>query len=98
MLVLTRRRRRRISGRASHVARLRAEFDTGADYDLRECPPGDLDPHAVSSIFKAYLRERECGFSVGSLVLLGHARCDRSAIVSTAVPSGLQAPLGSTHS
>ncbi|KAI0030765.1 hypothetical protein K488DRAFT_71924 [Vararia minispora EC-137] len=47
----------RISGRASHVAKLRAEFDTGADYDLRECPPGDLDPHAVSSVFKAYLRE-----------------------------------------
>lgn len=48
----------RISGRASHVSKLRAEFDTGADYDLQECTPGDLDPHAVSSVFKAYLRER----------------------------------------
>ncbi|KAA1475155.1 RhoGAP-domain-containing protein [Dentipellis sp. KUC8613] len=47
----------RISGRASHIAKLRTEFDTGADYDLRETTPGDLDPHAVSSIFKAYLRE-----------------------------------------
>ncbi|EIM81090.1 RhoGAP-domain-containing protein [Stereum hirsutum FP-91666 SS1] len=47
----------RISGRASHVSKLRAEFDTGADYDISECTPGDLDPHAVSSVFKAYLRE-----------------------------------------
>ncbi|EIN11873.1 RhoGAP-domain-containing protein [Punctularia strigosozonata HHB-11173 SS5] len=47
----------RISGRASHIAKLRAEFDTGADYDVSECTPGDLDPHAVASVFKAYLRE-----------------------------------------
>ncbi|KAG9110755.1 hypothetical protein FRC07_008157 [Ceratobasidium sp. 392] len=47
----------RISGRPSHVARLRAEFDAGADYDLSEVHPSDLDPHAVSSLFKAYLRE-----------------------------------------
>ncbi|KAH7108085.1 hypothetical protein BKA62DRAFT_680995 [Auriculariales sp. MPI-PUGE-AT-0066] len=47
----------RISGRASHIARLRASFDTGADYDLREAGPGQLDPHAVSSTFKAFLRE-----------------------------------------
>ncbi|KZV70673.1 RhoGAP-domain-containing protein [Peniophora sp. CONT] len=47
----------RISGRASHIARLRSEFDTGADFDLQACPPGELDPHAVASIFKAYLRE-----------------------------------------
>ncbi|KAF8750794.1 hypothetical protein RHS01_09197 [Rhizoctonia solani] len=48
---------RRISGRPSHVSRLRAEFDAGADYDLYEIPPSDLDPHAVSSLFKAYLRQ-----------------------------------------
>ncbi|KAI5123659.1 hypothetical protein M0805_001689 [Coniferiporia weirii] len=47
----------RISGRSTHVARLRAEFDSGADYDMRECGPGEIDPHAVSSVFKAYLRE-----------------------------------------
>ncbi|KAG8710291.1 hypothetical protein FRC09_000199, partial [Ceratobasidium sp. 395] len=47
----------RISGRPSHVARLRAEFDAGADYELSEVHPSDLDPHAVSSLFKAYLRE-----------------------------------------
>jgi hypothetical protein len=48
----------RISGRATHVAKLRAEFDTGADFDMLECGPSDLDPHAVASIFKTYLRER----------------------------------------
>ncbi|KAI0087952.1 hypothetical protein BDY19DRAFT_994379 [Irpex rosettiformis] len=47
----------RINGRASHVAKLRSEFDTGADYELVKSDLGDLDPHAVSSIFKAYLRE-----------------------------------------
>ena len=30
----------------------------GADYILAECDPGDLDPHAVSSILKTFLRER----------------------------------------
>ncbi|KAL1942667.1 hypothetical protein VTO73DRAFT_4907 [Trametes versicolor] len=47
----------RVSGRSSHVAKLRSEFDAGADYDLTECEPGDLDPHAVASIFKTFLRE-----------------------------------------
>ncbi|KAF9227459.1 RhoGAP-domain-containing protein [Gyrodon lividus] len=47
----------RVSGRSSHVAKLRAEFDTGADFDIVQSNPGDLDPHAVASIFKAYLRE-----------------------------------------
>jgi hypothetical protein len=31
----------------------------GMDYDMSGCTPGDLDPHAVASVFKAYLRERE---------------------------------------
>lgn len=48
----------RITGRQTHVAKIRGEFDTGADYDLKEAHPSDLDPHAVSSVFKAYLRER----------------------------------------
>ncbi|KAI0633410.1 hypothetical protein C8Q77DRAFT_1157618 [Trametes polyzona] len=47
----------RVSGRSSHVAKLRSEFDAGTDYDLTECEPGDLDPHAVASIFKTFLRE-----------------------------------------
>ncbi|KAH8979226.1 hypothetical protein EDB86DRAFT_3089293 [Lactarius hatsudake] len=47
----------RVSGRATHVAKLRSEFDTGADFDMLECAPGDLDPHAVASIFKTFLRE-----------------------------------------
>ena len=33
---------------------------SGVDYDMTECSPGDLDPHAVASVFKAYLRERMC--------------------------------------
>ncbi|KAF8135562.1 hypothetical protein EV363DRAFT_1396040 [Boletus edulis] len=47
----------RVSGRSSHIAKLRAEFDTGADFDIVQSNPGDLDPHAVASVFKAYLRE-----------------------------------------
>lgn len=48
-----------ISGRSTHVSKLRSEFDAGGDFDLLECGPGEIDPHAVSSILKAYLRERE---------------------------------------
>ncbi|KAJ3724433.1 hypothetical protein C8R42DRAFT_661799 [Lentinula raphanica] len=47
----------RVNGRPSHVSKLRREFDTGADYNLQECSPGELDPHAVASVFKAFLRE-----------------------------------------
>ncbi|ODN97492.1 hypothetical protein L198_04059 [Cryptococcus wingfieldii CBS 7118] len=47
----------RISGRSSHVATLKRNFDSGADIDLADCHPGDLDPHAVAGVFKSYLRE-----------------------------------------
>jgi hypothetical protein len=61
----------RINGRSSHIARLRKEFDSGAsttqrsfdadnsgaDLDISDCHPGDLDPHAVAGFFKSYLRE-----------------------------------------
>ncbi|KAG7091070.1 hypothetical protein E1B28_010127 [Marasmius oreades] len=47
----------RVNGRPSHVSKLRHEFDSGADYDMKECSPGELDPHAVASVFKAFLRE-----------------------------------------
>ncbi|KAF5385957.1 hypothetical protein D9615_002644 [Tricholomella constricta] len=47
----------RVPGRAFHVSKLRAEFDSGGDFDMAECSPGDLDPHAVASVFKAFLRE-----------------------------------------
>ncbi|EIW83006.1 RhoGAP-domain-containing protein [Coniophora puteana RWD-64-598 SS2] len=47
----------RVSGRPAHISKLRSEFDTGADFELAECGPGDFDPHAVASVFKAYLRE-----------------------------------------
>lgn len=29
----------------------------GADLDLADVDPGDLDPHAVSGLFKSYIRE-----------------------------------------
>ncbi|KAF7361921.1 Rho-GAP domain-containing protein [Mycena venus] len=47
----------RVTGRPSHISHLRSEFDSGADWDMTECTPGDLDPHAVASVFKAFLRE-----------------------------------------
>ncbi|KAJ8495395.1 hypothetical protein ONZ45_g12878 [Pleurotus djamor] len=47
----------RVNGRPTHVSKIRSEFDSGADYDMSNCNPGDLDPHAVASVFKAYLRE-----------------------------------------
>jgi len=49
----------RVSGRSSHVSRLRADFDQGVDYNLVECDPCDVDPHVIASLFKQYLRE--CG-------------------------------------
>ncbi|KAF9446352.1 hypothetical protein P691DRAFT_804347, partial [Macrolepiota fuliginosa MF-IS2] len=48
-----------VPGRNAHIAKLKSEFNTGVDYDMSGCAPGDLDPHAVASVFKAYLRERE---------------------------------------
>jgi len=47
----------RISGRSSHINRIRQEFDAGADLDLGLCEPADLDPHAVASVFKSFIRE-----------------------------------------
>lgn len=34
-------------------------LNAGADFDIAQSSPGDLDPHAVASVFKAYLRECE---------------------------------------
>lgn len=34
-------------------------LDLGADYDMKDCSPGELDPHSVASVFKAFLRERK---------------------------------------
>ncbi|KAG6887081.1 hypothetical protein C0992_000866 [Termitomyces sp. T32_za158] len=47
----------RVPGRTLHVSKLKAEFDNGADFDMTECSPGDVDPHAVASVFKLFLRE-----------------------------------------
>ena len=51
--------RPRVSGRASQINHLRAEFDQGVDYNLVECDPCDVDPHVISSLFKSYLRSCE---------------------------------------
>lgn len=45
----------------------------GADFELVQCDPSDLDPHAVASIFKAYLREcASSPMSVLSVLLTFH--------------------------
>ncbi|WFD39868.1 uncharacterized protein MJAP1_002849 [Malassezia japonica] len=48
----------RISGRSSHSSRLRALWDVpGADLNMAEISPADLDVHSVCSVLKMYLRE-----------------------------------------
>lgn len=48
----------RISGRSSHSSRLRALWDVpGADLNMADIGPADLDVHAVCSVLKMYLRE-----------------------------------------
>lgn len=51
----------RVPGRSSHTAELKAMYDAGVGQgrDLREVHPSELDPHAVASVFKTWLRERE---------------------------------------
>ncbi|BGP18006.1 hypothetical protein JCM10213v2_006056 [Rhodosporidiobolus nylandii] len=49
----------RVPGRGAMVNMLRAMYDAGVggELDLREIHPGDLDPAAVASAFKGWLRE-----------------------------------------
>ncbi|TKA52569.1 hypothetical protein B0A53_04579 [Rhodotorula sp. CCFEE 5036] len=49
----------RVPGRSSHTADLKTMFDAGVgqDRDLREIHPSELDPHAVASVFKSWLRD-----------------------------------------
>ncbi|TCD62204.1 hypothetical protein EIP91_007237 [Steccherinum ochraceum] len=84
----------RVSGRPAHVARLRSEFDTGADYNLVESDPGDLDPHAVASIFKAYLRELPESLLTAALVpqfeaIMAAENVEAEASTSKAVNRGI---------
>lgn len=45
----------------SHLLLMIADlFCAGADVNLEPCDPGDIDPHAVASLYKSYLRECEC--------------------------------------
>lgn len=39
---------------------LRVLTCAGADIALELCDPGDVDPHAVASLYRSYLRERKC--------------------------------------
>ena len=49
----------RVPGRSHMVAQLRCMYDAGVgqELDLREIGPADLDPHAVASAWKGWLRE-----------------------------------------
>ncbi|KAG0152307.1 hypothetical protein CROQUDRAFT_719164 [Cronartium quercuum f. sp. fusiforme G11] len=47
----------RIPGRSTDVEKLRVLFDAGCDIDLLKQTIGTLDPHAVASTFKLWLRE-----------------------------------------
>ena len=58
----------------------------GADYDLAACEPGDLDPHAVASVFKAYFRECKliaclaCFFGVNTSIISARAHVNACPI------------------
>ncbi|GJE94907.1 RhoGAP-domain-containing protein [Phanerochaete sordida] len=84
----------RLNGRPAHVAKLRAEFDSGADYNLVESDPGDLDPHAVASIFKAYLRELPQSLLTAGLIPLFEAAlaADATTQESAAQAAGNTSP------
>jgi len=45
--------------------------ELGVDYDMTGCDPADLDPHAVASVFKAFLRERESLYVLSELIQEG---------------------------
>ncbi|KDR75004.1 hypothetical protein GALMADRAFT_248846 [Galerina marginata CBS 339.88] len=77
----------RVSGMPSHVSKLRAEFDSGVDYDMTECTPGDLDPHAVASVFKAYLRELPEPILTQKLQQYFDAAINKETTINAAEPS-----------
>lgn len=57
----------RIPGSSQQVANLRTIFDSGSDVELlTRLSTQDLEPSAVASVFKLWLREREPGFSLES--------------------------------
>ncbi|KAK1236460.1 hypothetical protein PQX77_000296 [Marasmius sp. AFHP31] len=94
----------RVNGRPSHVSRLRKEFDAGCDFDMKECSPGDLDPHAVASVFKAFLRELPEPILTNSLIPYfeaalsqenaSNAEAQTSASPQKSVPRGPTLPAG----
>ncbi|PFH53741.1 hypothetical protein AMATHDRAFT_54224 [Amanita thiersii Skay4041] len=88
----------RVGGRAKHISTLRSEFDRGADYDMMISEPGDLDPHAVASLFKSYFRELPEHMLTAALLPYFEAVVEREmAIISgeagSAGRSGAKAPI-----
>ena len=69
--------RRRVPGSTTQIAHLRALFDAGMDLELTEIHQADLDPHAVASVFKAWLRESASSFSLPKTQRLT-SRCEPS--------------------
>ncbi|KAJ7218092.1 hypothetical protein GGX14DRAFT_517573 [Mycena pura] len=84
----------RVTGRPSHISKLRNEFDSGADYDMSECTPGDLDPHAVASVFKAFLRELPEPILTQSLIPYFEAALAQESNLEQEKTPRLKAPTG----
>ncbi|KAF8513121.1 hypothetical protein BU17DRAFT_95615 [Hysterangium stoloniferum] len=84
----------RISGRSSHITRLKTQFDAGADYNIIDCSPSELDPHAVASVFKAYLRELPEPILTKALASLFDNAI--TAENSRAIPTGVTGALAKT--
>ncbi|GAA6017050.1 hypothetical protein JCM10207_001468 [Rhodosporidiobolus poonsookiae] len=102
----------RIPGQSKMVGMLRTMYDAGVgqELDLREIHPGDLDPAAVASLFKSWLREipesllspaLEPLIDALTLSYLGYSASSShflgSAVSSTAAPSSPLPSSGITH-
>ncbi|GAA5867523.1 hypothetical protein JCM3774_003865 [Rhodotorula dairenensis] len=96
----------RVPGRSSHTAELKAMFDAGVGQgrDLREVHPSELDPHAVASVFKTWLRElpdsllsHEIESLVDELTIqsLGHGASSNNFLASTGAAASTGTPTNS---
>jgi hypothetical protein len=76
------------------MSRLKQEFDSGADIDLRQCHPGDLDPHAVAGLFKAYLREMPSSILTPTLLPMfdAYAKAKQGPFPPMPTPAALDCP------
>jgi len=62
------------------------DFFSGADYDMRGCSPGEIDPHAVAGVFKAFLRESKTQFPAVPCVLLTIRTVPEPVLTHTMIP------------